>query len=113
MLPTINTQGDWVVVNKLFGNRFKSLKTGDIVISTSPLDPGRLVIKRIAGMEQDIVDLGLVKKKVNTSLNTTEVPKGHLWLSGDNPSGSTDSRNYGAVPMAMIVGKVIYIIKKD
>ncbi|PWA01537.1 hypothetical protein BB558_002377 [Smittium angustum] len=96
MLPTINTQGDWVVVNKLFGNRFKSLKTGDIVISTSPLDPGRLVIKRIAGMEQDIVDLGLVKKKV---------PKGHLWLSGDNPSGSTDSRNYGAVPMAMIVGK--------
>ena len=34
------------------------------------------------------------------------VPKGHVWLLGDNASNSTDSRTYGAVPAAMIKGRV-------
>jgi inner membrane protease subunit 1 len=35
------------------------------------------------------------------------VPKGHVWLAGDNMSNSTDSRMYGPVPLALIKGKVI------
>lgn len=34
------------------------------------------------------------------------VPAGHVWLEGDNPENSKDSRSYGAVPTAMIIGKV-------
>lgn len=35
------------------------------------------------------------------------VPPGHVWLSGDNPYNSTDSRDYGVVPAALIQGRVI------
>ena len=36
-----------------------------------------------------------------------QVPKGHVWLQGDNATNSTDSRNYGPVPVALIRGRVI------
>ncbi|KAK8865874.1 signal peptidase I [Kwoniella newhampshirensis] len=36
-----------------------------------------------------------------------KVPKGHVWLVGDNLSNSTDSRKYGPVPIAMVKGKVL------
>lgn len=38
------------------------------------------------------------------------VPKGHVWLGGDNTEFSVDSRNYGFVPVGLIEGKVIYHI---
>jgi len=31
-----------------------------------------------------------------------------VWLEGDNPENSTDSRTYGPVPQAMIRGKVFF-----
>ena len=34
-----------------------------------------------------------------------QVPAGHVWLQGDNTINSTDSRHYGPVPYAMLVGK--------
>ena len=34
-----------------------------------------------------------------------QVPKGHVWLQGDNFINSTDSRHYGPVPYALIRGR--------
>lgn len=36
------------------------------------------------------------------------MPKGHVWVAGDNMSNSIDSRHYGPVPIAMIRGKATY-----
>lgn len=33
---------------------------------------------------------------------TIIVPRGHLWLEGDNSENSMDSRHYGPVPMGLI-----------
>lgn len=39
------------------------------------------------------------------------IPRGHVWLEGDNPVASYDSRHHGAVPLALIYGKVLYKVK--
>lgn len=36
-----------------------------------------------------------------------KIPKGHVWLQGDNLSNSTDSRAYGPVPIALLKGTVL------
>jgi signal peptidase I len=48
--------------------------------------------------------LGTLKRR---SAATLTVPDGHLWVEGDNPWNSNDSRNYGAVPASLIVGRVV------
>jgi hypothetical protein len=37
-----------------------------------------------------------------------QVPPHHVWLQGDNTRNSNDSRHYGAVPVAMLRGRVCY-----
>jgi len=37
-----------------------------------------------------------------------QVPKGHVWLQGDNLLHSRDSREYGPIPLALIKGRVMY-----
>lgn len=34
-----------------------------------------------------------------------KIPKGHVWLLGDNPNWSKDSRHFGAVPYGLIRGR--------
>lgn len=36
-----------------------------------------------------------------------QVPKGHVWLEGDNILSSNDSRFYGPVPEASLKGRVL------
>ena len=36
------------------------------------------------------------------------IPPGHVWLSGDNPKNSLDSRTYDPVPMALLQKKVLF-----
>lgn len=36
-----------------------------------------------------------------------QVPPGHVWLQGDNAAVSKDSRMYGAVPRALVKGKLL------
>jgi Signal peptidase, peptidase S26 len=36
-----------------------------------------------------------------------QVPRGHVWLQGDNLLLSRDSREYGPVPLALLRGRVI------
>ncbi|XP_031702615.1 mitochondrial inner membrane protease subunit 1 isoform X3 [Anarrhichthys ocellatus] len=56
--------------------------------------------------------IGLEGDKVCTSSPSdlfkahTYVPKGHVWLEGDNLRNSNDSRSYGPVPYALIRGRV-------
>jgi signal peptidase I len=41
---------------------------------------------------------------------TLTVPRGHVWLEGDNPARSVDSRAYGSVSTRLIEGKVVLLL---
>lgn len=36
-----------------------------------------------------------------------QVPRGHVWLEGDNRSNSADSRIYGPVPQGLICARAL------
>ncbi|KAH9982504.1 LexA/Signal peptidase [Lactifluus volemus] len=106
MLPTMAQDGEAVIENRLsFRLNPGCLKRGDLVTFESPLTPGRLVCKRLLGLPGDIVCVDPTGLKVPSSEHVV-VPKGHVWLMGDNADLSRDSRDYGPVPLSLIRGTI-------
>lgn len=42
---------------------------------------------------------------------TIKVPKGHVWVEGDNATQSVDSRQIGAVPASLVLGRAFCIVR--
>jgi len=106
MLPTINKAGD-LVLSEHLTFLFRDPKVGDVVLCKSPKDPKQVVCKRVVGMPYDMVR---TTKGKNGPPVEVIVPRGHVWIEGDNPKNSTDSRYYGPVPQALIRGRVLFKI---
>lgn len=50
-------------------------------------------------------DVVFYRNKAGTPI-IVKVPEEHVWLLGDNPSNSNDSRYYGPVPVSLLQGRV-------
>jgi nickel-type superoxide dismutase maturation protease len=55
----------------------------------------------------DVVVVQLPDRPLSVKRVTRVVDEGHLWLEGDNPLGSTDSRDLGTVPADAVTGRVL------
>ena len=120
----------YVLVDKLTP-RLDDYKRGDIVVFTPPLDwaeeDGTPFIKRVIGVSGDVLEVrdGLVYVN-GTALDepylfadqagdppqpTTSpqdrwvVPADELFLMGDHRANSADSRSFGTVPLANVIGR--------
>lgn len=96
MEPTIVSND--IVLTEHVSIMLKNIKKGDIIVSKSPSNPKQYICKRIFAMPGDKVRSGFV---INV------VPQGHVWLEGDNKSNSTDSRDYGPVPIGLLRSKAV------
>ncbi len=76
-------EGDWVIVDE-GAYRRRAPRVGDVVVAADPREPWRVVMKRVKRVEAD----------------------GRLWLEGDNPAESTDSRVFGSVAASTVIGRV-------
>jgi mitochondrial inner membrane protease subunit 1 len=103
MMPTLNPRGD-VLLTEYLSPRLSLLKAGDVVVATKPNDGTVSVIKRIRGMEGDRI---WVRPRGSPHAEEVVVPRGHVWLEGDNPHQSTDSREYGPVPLGLVRGRIV------
>ncbi|ETI42470.1 signal peptidase I [Phytophthora nicotianae P10297] len=101
MLPTLNRDGDILLLDKL-SPKFWKLQPGEVVIAKSVSNPRRTVCKRIIGQEGDTVCV-----RSSSEVEFHRIPKGHVWLEGDNKYDSHDSRFYGPVPRSMVEGRVL------
>jgi mitochondrial inner membrane protease subunit 1 len=114
MLPTIPQKYSSSVVSRLH-KRGRNIKLGDIVMFSSPAFANSLVGKRVTGLPGDLVcveaDGDAMPGEREGVPRMREVPEGHVWVVGDNMAMSRDSRSYGPVPMALIEGKELYVLR--
>lgn len=88
-----------------------SIQVGDVVVVQHP-DKAGTVCKRVLGLAGDVLvspprSIIQQQQRNRNSKNLLLIPDGHFWLEGDNPRNSSDSRDYGPLPMALLVGRVI------
>lgn len=121
MEPTLHS-GEFVIVNKL-AYKFGAPSLGDIIVFHFPRDPKQEYIKRVIGVPGDQVTIQDGKVFVNGQEivepyisappvypgNSWQVPAGHLFVLGDNRNNSSDSHNWGTVPMEYVVGKALFV----
>ncbi|KAF6766386.1 peptidase S24/S26A/S26B/S26C [Ephemerocybe angulata] len=106
MLPTLGNEGEIVVVDRL-STRLDpyNIARGELLILLSPLNPKRYICKRVVGLPGDVVCVDPTGQQA-PSTEHVRIPKGHIWIMGDNADASRDSRIYGPVPIGLVQGKL-------
>jgi signal peptidase I len=115
---------DRVIVNRL-AYRFSSPKRGQIVVFQAPAaaksscGEGGTFVKRLIGLPGETVSerAGVISingkplhepyvlgRAEDTTVGTWVVPKDHYFFAGDDRAHSCDSRLWGSVPRANLVG---------
>ena len=120
MKPTL-LSGEYVAVNRL-SYQLGSPQRGDIIVFHFPRNPTEEYIKRIIGLPGDVIEVmnGSVyvngqpfnESYLDVKINYTgkwEVPSGQLFVLGDNRNNSSDSHDWGTVPMDYVIGKAVLV----
>ena len=87
MQPTY-FHGEHVIVDRRAYRR-RPPAPGDVVVLHDPEEPERHLVKRVVTPPPD-----------------ASRPRDAVYVLGDNPEDSRDSRDFGPVPVALIVGRV-------
>ncbi|KAK7405530.1 hypothetical protein VNO78_06915 [Psophocarpus tetragonolobus] len=108
MLPTIDLTTGLFLIEKI-STRLGKVACGDIVVVRNPQNPRFCMTKRVLGLEGDSITY-ISDPENNDKAKTIVVPKGRVWVEGDNKYNSNDSRKFGPVPYDLVEGKVFWKI---
>ena len=125
MEPTLHND-EWVMLDKV-SYMLHSPQRGDIIVFKYPKDPTQDYIKRVIGVAGDHVVVADGHVYVNgrqlsesyiadppdyaqsqCSYCDVYVPKGYLYVLGDNRDNSSDSHIWGFVPLSNVEGRAMF-----
>lgn len=117
---------EYLIIDEI-SYRFHEPQRGEIVVFRYPRDPSEFFIKRVIGLPGETVEIANGKVKIyndahpngaildesfyldqdfTASNETVTLKPNEYFVLGDNRSSSLDSRIFGPVPKANIVGRV-------
>lgn len=89
MRPTLEP-GDWALAMRT--DRGRRPRIGDIVVLEHPDRPGFELVKRVTAVR-----------------NSSRSDASELWVEGDDPASSTDSRHFGPVDGSRVRGRLVLV----
>lgn len=129
MFPTYK-HGEYILTN-LITLRFSDPKQGEVIVFKSPTDENKDFIKRVIAVPGDTIMIEESKVYINGDLldeslylsdtvqtpngpflqagRSVTVPDGHFFVMGDNRPHSSDSREWGFLPLDEIIGKSFFV----
>lgn len=120
--------GDYILTSKIT-YKLRPIHRGDIVVFKSLSNPNIDYIKRVVGLPGDKIMINDTGVYVNDTLLPEnylhvktnlwdrgfvrsgipiDIPEGMVFVLGDNRPRSSDSREFGPIPMDNIIGHVFY-----
>lgn len=106
----------------------KTIRRGEIVVFHFPKDPSEIYLKRVAAVGGDRVEIRDGVLFVNSQpvsepyarhrgsmyssheeMKPLMVPPGNLFVMGDNRDNSSDSRDWGFVPVTNVIGEPLMV----
>jgi signal peptidase I len=122
MTPTLDNQ-DRLIVNT-WSYVWSSPQRGDIVMMRYPLNPSKSFVKRVIGVGGDVVriaggrvfvnDVAIDEPYVDAAARSHDnsepqtIPAGSFYVLGDRRNNSSDSRDWGLLPQANVVGRITW-----
>jgi signal peptidase I len=137
MMPTLQT-GDLLIAD-IKAYRDRAPARGDLIVFEYPPDPTKQFVKRAIALEGDSVEIRDKMVYINDqpidepykvhkdshvftkndplhsedvvrdNFGPLKIPAGNCFVLGDNRDNSMDSRFFGALPVAKVKGRVLYI----
>jgi len=121
MMTTLHPN-DLILVDKLT-YKMRPPKRGEVIVFTPPVNKKSKFIKRVIGLPSETLEIRnnvvyINGKKLNepymhspmlTDYGPIKIPKGYVFVMGDNRSISEDSRYFGPIPIKSIVGRAVVV----
>jgi signal peptidase I len=106
----------------------KTIHRGEIVVFHFPKNPAEIYLKRVAAVGGDRVEIRdgilyvnsqpinepyaihrLSMHSTHEQMDALQVPPGQLFVMGDNRDNSSDSRDWGFVPVGNVIGEPLLV----
>lgn len=125
MAPTLQV-GDHILVTSYrlpFANKMP--QRGDVIVFRAPASPEEILVKRVVGVPGDLVEAAagyvrvsgrtlaepyVMQHAMSGAIAPQIVPPASFFVMGDNRAHSYDSRSWGAVPAALVIGRAKMVL---